>query len=126
MQEILPLIVKMRSTYDIFVTELESHLAALEGFVAELETMPPEKLSSGFDAHAKRLAERFHVLKGGSGFLQLKTIASLTGKGEEWFKNGTVPARAPIDLRTELAELVRALRDELNALQHLLKESSPT
>lgn len=104
----------------IFVEELETHLDYFEQIRAEAAAggSPDEVLR----AHAESLGRRFHLIKGGAGFLGLEGMREAATEGDALFK-GKIP---DIKLTTELLDwytiLVKTMRDEHQQLKNLLCE----
>jgi HPt (histidine-containing phosphotransfer) domain-containing protein len=122
MAELAELLKRMRSAYEIFVSELDNHLYFFWDICSSLERCSnAEEISRVFAEHAQKLEHRFHVIKGGAGFLKLERTAQLAAKAEGWFKHRD--HQTPIDgtLKTDLTQLVAELEKEATELKNLLK-----
>lgn len=126
MSELADLLPRMRSAYEIFAEELEKHLEfLLESKEVLAEKTEPAELEEVFRQRAKGLEQRFHVLKGGAGFLKIKQVADLSDEFEKFFKKGELNHSDSVELKSEFSEAVEVLQRELHSLQSLLEETSP-
>jgi len=65
----------------IFVTELSTHLGRIQKIADEAKTFSGEDLRKYLASKATKLEHRFHVMKGGAGFLQLEEISTTFNAG---------------------------------------------
>ncbi len=109
----------LRDAAKLFLGELEGHLRMLESLVPL--GSEPGVIDAALRSHGPRLAERFHLIKGGAGFLQLNTIREAAISGERLCKAGSDPAGAP-EPADELPRIIRALREGAAVLGSTLDE----
>ena len=111
----------MRSAYEIFADELERHLQYMEQCASSLQPISTaEDIHGLFVTAAKSLEQRFHVVKGGAGFLKLERIASISESYEECFKHAGVHREDMLGLKDDFLRAVQELREELERLRALL------
>ncbi len=126
MSDIADLLPRMRSAYEIFSEELEKHLEFLIETKQVLATKTEAaEIEEVFRERAKGLEQRFHVFKGGAGFLKLQKIAALSDTFEKVFKKGEVDHPDKIQLQAEFSATVEQLEAELISLRELLEQSAP-
>lgn len=76
---------ELREAYNIFVGELRTHTEFLSKLVTKAKEAPDAL--EFLRANAPSLEQRFHLLKGGSGFLKLDDLRELSKRGEQLAKN---------------------------------------
>ena len=119
MEKSIP-VASLHSTYQIFAEELSSHVAFFKQVLARLEDVVGEQaIEEELRTKAKKLEHRFHLLKGGAGFLQLKEIAEASLAGETLFKGGKLH-ESPSKLNQELTQIVETIESELSQLKEVL------
>lgn len=94
----------------IFLAEVEDHLRYLDGVLAESEANPACLVEN-----AKAIAERFHLIRGGSGFLNLAPVLECATAGERLFR-GEIPSDSAGALQrtgSELRNLLTILHREV-------------
>lgn len=110
----------LREAADIFEKELDGHLQFFERILDEATraVSPDEVLRS----HAHSLAQRFHLLKGGAGFLGLEPMRIAATEGDELFK-GAAPAdhHYPNAVLEWFGVIVKTMRDQQAALEKALR-----
>ncbi len=125
MNDVADLLVRMRSAYEIFAEELEKHLGFLletSNALGELEK--EDELEKFFSDKAKSLEQRFHVLKGGAGFLKLNKVADISDKFESVFKRACVNHDDLALLKSEFVQSISQLKVELAELNTLLANTA--
>jgi chemotaxis protein histidine kinase CheA len=103
----------LREAAQIFLTELEGHVAVFRDRAAEYAA----RQNSLSDTRA--LAEKFHVIKGGAGFLKLERIREAAAAGEKLFRSYT-PDSDTETVVEEFQRLTAILEEETTALRHEL------
>ena len=91
----------------IFLEELRGHGA----FFRSIESEPD------LAKHANAIAEKFHLIRGGAGFLKLTELKNIASYGEKLFRGGNP------DLNTakeKLAEASRVIDAEIARLSDIL------
>ena len=98
----------------IFLAELDQHLSAFEVIMSKLHDsgLPTSEL---LQSHQGEFLGKFHVIKGGAGFLQLNIISSAAGRGETMFKAQITAADAPavVDSLKDILQILAQERIEL-------------
>lgn len=111
----------MRTAFEVFAQELDAHLKYFQETLTALDAAATtEQYADIFAARARKLEHLFHVIKGASGFLQLKEIREMSIKGESWFKNQTVGPSDKSALLKDFRELITGLQSESNTLNEVL------
>lgn len=109
----MPIRPELHSAAKILCEELAGHLRVLESTLSEVATA--DNAPALLAQQASTLEHRFHTLKGGAGFLQLKKIQELGKKGEDLFKGGTVHGNSE-QVYASLKEIVTGLKKEYQSL----------
>lgn len=114
----------MRPTYELFLTEIASHLEFFEESCSRCSASANSTaLKDTLEELSTKLAHRFHVIKGGSGFLQLKAIQLASKEAEDLFKDGIDASMRREDVVAKLQQSVDILRKEEQALRQLLEST---
>lgn len=114
----------MRSTYELFLTEIAGHLEFFEESCSKCSALTNSAaLRDALEELSTKLAHRFHVIKGGSGFLQLKTIQLASKEAENLFKNGIDASLRTEDIVAKLQQSIEVLRKEEQTLRQLLEST---
>ncbi len=91
----------------IFIEELKGHLLFFEGAMGRTEL-------SSKDAEA--LESRFHVIRGGSGFLQLTEVRQVAERGERFFRDWKAGRKSTDEIRETLQATVPVIREWFEVL----------
>ena len=122
MEELPQISESMRPTYELLLTEIASHLEFFEESCSRCSALTNSAaLEDTLEELSTKLAHRFHVIKGGSGFLQLKAIQLASKEAEDLFKNGIDASLRTEDILAKLQQSVEVLRKEEQALRQLLE-----
>jgi chemotaxis protein histidine kinase CheA len=95
----------------IFLDELASHLPDIRAAISEMRA----ELDAGSDdeqaasKHAAALEHKFHLMKGGAGFLQLSEVAQAATSGEKMFKGAKLNPQGDQPFIDQLESLVDAI-----------------
>ena len=117
--DIKDLLTRMRSAYEIFLQEFDSHLKFLSTLAHDLRNADnPMSILSEKRVSAQN---RFHVIKGGAGFLKLTDIAACASEAEETLKKTALDADSLDSLSDCLQRTVSTLEQEVEELRKLLQ-----
>ena len=100
----------------IFLDELNAHLSFFQEMLASLGR--PESATPFGAKEARLLAEKFHLVKGASGFLKLTELKDEAGSAEKYFRDTWTVDTSLAEVREKLArasEVVSQQRDLLQA-----------
>ena len=103
---------ELNGAFSIFVEELNKHVAYLSEILQQLQLLASEDCVEPISsARAAQLENRFHKIKGGSGFLGLTEIEQLVTKGELLFKEHEGDNFNCEKLSRELGEILASLEE---------------
>ena len=91
----------------IFLDELDEHLRFFDQVLRDSAANP--RL---IDECAKAIAERFHLIRGSSGFLSMPPIHECATTGEKFFRDEIRGAEGPQSAGGQLKDLVTILHRE--------------
>ncbi len=100
----------------IFLAELNGHAEFIHSLRTRLAGAPPADTEKLLTENAGPLAERFHLIKGGAGFLKLTALKDNASQNEKLFR-----AR-PLDIgaaATRLEEAETLLNEQIAGLAYL-------
>ena len=100
----------LREAAAIFLGELETHSAYFEKSLVEIQD------HNSLSAYARNFAEKFHVIKGGAGFLKLDRLRNAAAHGETLLKSFSPESDTDTALK-QLKELVQILQEEALSLK---------
>ncbi|MCC6954494.1 MAG: Hpt domain-containing protein [Deltaproteobacteria bacterium] len=111
-----PLPPELAAVNEIFLKEISDHLVAFRAIlsdasISERSTAEQEKLRHG-------LENRFHVIRGGAGFLQHAQLAACSTRGEKLFRDAKGGERIAEIVTNELPALIQTLEEELARISH--------
>ncbi len=106
----------LAQAFKLYLSELESHLLQLNTTFEPLRTFDDRLFFEACAKEAKQLEHAFHTLRGGAGFLGLKSVAETAKEGESLFKHGAV--NSPLsELRPAVTRIIGALEEHLSLLR---------
>jgi len=103
----------------IFASELETHCVFLEKFCAELAGANESAARALLKKQAPLLAEKFHLIKGASGFLNLIALRDLASDKEKRYRALDSATVSRSDVLSELNASLEILRDHQVLLSNL-------
>ena len=119
----LPLGNLYKTAYVVFADELKITLSLLEDIFSTLRSMETEaERLSLLSPHAGRLEQRFHVMRGGAGFLKLDLLHQTATKAELLFSQGQIQQPTEGTASNALEGIFTNLQLEQQSLQKSLNE----
>jgi len=103
----------LQSALGIFIKELDTHVVYFRELLSALE----QEHASCLDESSKTLEHRFHVIKGGAGFLKLEEIRQSAILGESMFKHGIVHEQPEEKTTHQFIEIVDLLERQVGELR---------
>ena len=103
----------------IFATELEAHSAFLEQFCSELDAANDTASRALMKKQAPLLAEKFHLIRGASGFLNLTALRDLATEKEKRYRALDSDTVEKSEVLSELRAALEVLRNHEVLLSHL-------
>ena len=91
----------------IFIEELKGHVLFFESVMLGKGVAPEEALA---------LENRFHVIRGGSGFLQLTEVRQVAEQGERFFREWKLGQKTAEEIQVQLQATVPVIREWLDIL----------
>ena len=101
---------ELAAVNDIFIAEVATHLEALRAAASA----PP---LDDFEKSRRGLENRFHVIRGGAGFLQHTVLAQLAERGERLFRESKEEGQFRTAVMEKLPELVTGIAEALARIQ---------
>jgi chemotaxis protein histidine kinase CheA len=101
----------LQSALKIFVKELESHLDYFDEILAQIQAIK-NNVEPVSEKRAQEIQKKFHLIKGGAGFLGLREISENATNGEQLVK----PNSTTLDFN-KLSSIVETLRSQYNHLR---------
>jgi len=103
----------------IFLEELDAHLKFFRATLNDLESDHGYVLDGD---KARLLAEKFHLVKGASGFLQLSSLKESAAEAEKYFRDKWNPHVSPQEARLHLLKANRVVEEHRDILAEQLKK----
>ena len=119
MEDLQKLIGSMRPVYEIFLSENRDHLVFFEDHLRQFNNAGnTANLRDLLDSAVPAIENRFHLIKGGAGFLKLEDIARIAAQGSKLF--GPESNLAPDDRLAAFSQLVGRLGEATSLLEKTL------
>lgn len=85
----------LREAAKIFLEELGQHVVFFGDLCSELEQSNEAQANVTIQAKTRLIAEKFHLIKGASGFLNFTELKNNAGENETFFRTKPVPGTFP-------------------------------
>lgn len=105
----------------IFLDELNSHVSFFQEMLAALNSA--EGRATFGAKEARLLAEKFHLVKGASGFLKLTELKEAAGSAEKYFRDTWASDCNPDEAKAELTKASKVVSEQRDLLRAQLPSS---